>query len=79
MLSKGLTEKDFITTISLIASRHGCRIVDIDLAKRIINLDGPPEAEMACILELEKVLREYTGNTDPAENDGSYGWQEFAA
>ena len=79
MLSKGLTEKDFINTISLIASRHGCRIVDIDLAKRIINLDGPPESEMACILEIEKVLREYIENTDPSENDGSYGWHEFAA
>ncbi len=79
MLPKGLTEKDLITTISLIASRHGCRIVDIDLAKRIINLDGPPESEMACILELDEVFREYTGNTDPAENDGSYGWNEFAA
>ncbi|MBU2521870.1 MAG: hypothetical protein KKH84_05635 [Proteobacteria bacterium] len=79
MLPKGLTEKDFINTISLIASKHGCRIVDIDLAKRIINLDGPPEAEMACILELEEVLRKYMENKDPAENDGFYGWHEFAA
>ena len=79
MLTKGLTEKEFINIISLIASRYGCRIVDIDLAKRIINLDGPPEAEMACILELEKILRDYMGNTDPAENDGSYGWHKFAA
>ncbi len=79
MLPKGLTEKDFINTISLIASRHGCRIVDIDLAKRIINLDGPSESEMACILELEEVLRKYIENKDPAENDDSNGWREFAA
>ena len=79
MLSKGLTEKDFINTISLIASRHGCRILDIDLVKRILDLDGPPESEMACILEIEKVLREYIENTDLSENDGSYGWKEFAA
>jgi len=79
MLSKGLAEKDFINTISLIASRHGCRIVDIDLVKRIIDLDGPPESEMACILEIEKVLREYIENTDPSENDASNGWKEFAA
>ncbi|MBA3017859.1 MAG: hypothetical protein KKH20_04450 [Proteobacteria bacterium] len=79
MLPKGLTEKDFINTISLIASKHGCRIVDIDLAKRIINLDGPPEAEMACILELEEALRKYMEDTKPSENDGSYGWREFAA
>jgi hypothetical protein len=79
MLSKGLTEKDFINIISLIASRHGCRIVDIDLAKRIINLDGPPESEMACFLEIEEILRKYIENTAPAENDGSYGWHEFAA
>ena len=79
MLPKGLTEKDFINIISLIASKHGCRIVGIDLSKRIINLDGLPESEKACILELEEVLREYMANQQPAENDGSYGWHEFAA
>ena len=79
MLPKGLTEKDLITTISLIASKHGCRIVDIDLAKRIINFEGPPEAEIACILELEEVLGKYMEDTKPSENDGSNGWHEFAA
>jgi len=73
MLPKGLTEKDFINTISLIASKHGCRIVDIDLAKRIVNFEGPPEAEMACILELEEVFRKYIENKDPAENDEDFG------
>ena len=53
--------------------------MDIDLAKRIINLDGPSESEMACILELEEVLRKYIENKDPAENDDSNGWREFAA
>jgi len=73
MLPKGLTEKDFINTISLIASKHGCRIVDIDLAKHIVNFEGPPEAEMACILELEEVFRKYIENKDPAENDEDFG------
>jgi hypothetical protein len=79
MLLKNLTEKEFINIISSIASKHGCRILNIDLPKRIIDLDGPPESEIACILELEEALRKYTGDKDSAENDNSHGWKEFAA
>ena len=35
---------------------HGCKLVDIDLDKHILNIEGPEEAQTACALALEKLL-----------------------
>lgn len=35
---------------------HGCKLVDIDLDKHILNIEGPEEAQTACAQALEKLL-----------------------
>lgn len=83
MLSKGLTPEEFINVISLIASSNGCRIVELDLVKRIINLEGPPESEIACAIEIERILGEYAEDPLPAKNERMendyYGWYSLVA
>ena len=83
MLSKGLTEEMFINAVSIIASNYGCRIVDIDLSKRIINLEGPVESEISCAIEIEKVLGKYVEDPLPVKNENMennyYGWHSFGA
>ncbi|MCK5320605.1 hypothetical protein KAJ61_04405 [Candidatus Parcubacteria bacterium] len=65
-----LTEEQFMSTISSIASKHGCRFIDIVdvtavvnnkivLIERIINFDGTPESEYACTIELGDVFKKY--------------------
>jgi len=46
-----LTETQFFSLVSTIASQHGCRLVDIDVDKQIINIAGPSESEYACAVE----------------------------
>ena len=43
-----MDETHFINMVKLTAENHGCRIVDFDLEKHIINLDGPDDAVDAC-------------------------------
>ncbi|MBW2606115.1 MAG: hypothetical protein JRD05_00620 [Deltaproteobacteria bacterium] len=54
-----LTEEQFFSTVSLIASKHGCRIVDINMDRHIIEFKGPTENEMACSMELDNALHKY--------------------
>jgi hypothetical protein len=83
MLSTELTEEMFINAVSIIASDHGCRIVDIDLEKRIINLEGPAESEISCAIEIENALDKYVEDPLPANNEymenNYYGWHSLVA
>ncbi|MCJ7616876.1 MAG: hypothetical protein MUO43_10115 [Desulfobacterales bacterium] len=83
MLSRGVTEEMFINAVSIIASNNGCRIVDIDLAKHIINLEGPAESEISCGIEIENVLGKYLEDPLPIKNDymenNYYGWHSLVA
>ena len=62
-----LTETQFFSLVSTIASKHGCLLVDIDDDKGIINISGPSEAEYTCAIELEKILGQYTADPHPSE------------
>ncbi len=83
MLSKSLSEDQLINAISIIASSYGCRIVDIDFANHTINLEGSPESEISCAVEIEKVLGEYLEDAQPAGNEygenGHYGNHSLVA
>ncbi len=51
-----LNEMQIMQLITTIVNRHGCRIVEMDIANRILNIDGPEEARTACAGELEMFL-----------------------
>jgi hypothetical protein len=61
------TETQFFSLVSTIASKHDCRLVDIDVDKRIINIAGPSESEYACAVELVEILEQYTADPHPSE------------
>ncbi len=62
-----LTEMQFFSIVSTIASKHGCLLVYIDVDKRILNIAGPSGSEYACAVELEKILGQYTADPHPSE------------
>ena len=62
-----LTETQFFSLVSTIASQHACRLVDIDVDKRIVNIAGPSESEYACAVELEEILGQNTADPHPSE------------
>jgi hypothetical protein len=39
-----------------IIEQHGCKLVDVDLDKRILNIEGPEAAQVECALALDKLL-----------------------
>jgi len=45
-----------LTLINSIVLTHECRIVDIDLEQRIINIEGPEEAKIQCAMAIERIL-----------------------
>ena len=51
-----MTESEFVTRINLIAESHNCRTVLIDPEKRLINLEGPVDAQVACAIEISEVM-----------------------
>ncbi len=62
-----LTETQFFSLVSTIASKHACRLVDIDVDKRIVNIVGPSESEYACAVELDEILGQYTADPHLSE------------
>ena len=67
MYCNTLTETQFFSLVSTIASKHGCLLVDIDVDKGIINIAGPSESEYTCALELEEILGQYMADPQPSE------------
>jgi len=62
-----LTETQFFSLVSTIASKHGCLLVDIDVDKCIINIAGPSESEYVCAVELDEILGQYAAVPHPSE------------
>jgi hypothetical protein len=62
-----MTNEDvvFINLVASVAARHGCSITDVDMENRLINLDGSPDDEEACAIELASLLE---GRSDVKEN-----------
>lgn len=45
-----------LTIITNAVERHGCRIVEIDLEKHIIDIEGPDDAQAKCAIALSEIL-----------------------
>lgn len=50
------TDGNFVSMVAHIVEKHGCKIVDIDLENKVLNLDGPDEAVAACARALAEML-----------------------
>jgi len=55
-MSDQANDAAILALIKQTVESHGCSIVDVDLEKRILNLDGPPEAMEACALAISKMI-----------------------
>ena len=53
-----MDETAFLNLIKMTVENHGCSIVDLDLERRIINLDGPDEAMGACAQAIAELVGE---------------------
>jgi ribosome maturation factor RimP len=53
---KELKEDQLLTIVKNVAEQHGCRLVDIDFDKHIVNIEGPDDAQAQCAVALEQVL-----------------------
>lgn len=55
-----ITERKFMQIVSLIAANYGCKVLDVDLDKRLINISGPTkEREIECGDALEAFARQH--------------------
>ena len=46
----------FLNLITATVEKHGCRIVDVDIANHVINLDGLDENVQACAQALAEMM-----------------------
>jgi ribosome maturation factor RimP len=53
---KELKEDQLLTIVKNVVEQHGCRLVDIDFDKHIVNIEGPDDAQAQCAVALEQVL-----------------------
>lgn len=58
---KIIDEYEFASLANIIIETHGCRAVLIDFENRIINIEGPKDKELECIIALADQLGEYIG------------------
>jgi hypothetical protein len=53
---KELREDQLLTIVKNVVEQNGCRLVEIDFEKHILNIDGPEEAQARCAVALQDVL-----------------------
>ena len=53
-----MDEAMFLNLLKMTVENHGCTIVDLDLDRRMINLDGPEEAVDACARAIAELVGE---------------------
>jgi hypothetical protein len=51
-----LKDDQLLTIVQNIVDQNGCRLVEIDFEKHILNIDGPADAQTRCAQALEDVL-----------------------
>ena len=51
-----MDDTTFLNVLKSTVENHGCTIIDVDLEKHIINLDGPDEAVAACALAISELV-----------------------
>lgn len=53
-----MDKTEFLNLLKMTVENHGCNILDLDLERRIINLDGPDEALGACAHAIAELVGE---------------------
>lgn len=56
MTPEYLDSDQYRNFVACIAYQHNCRLREINLTERVIDIEGPPEAVYACSAELERLL-----------------------
>jgi ribosome maturation factor RimP len=51
-----LKEDQLLTIVQNIVEQNGCRLVDIDFERHILNIEGPEDAQIRCAQAIEEVL-----------------------
>jgi hypothetical protein len=51
-----MSDDQILTLVTNIVEKHGCKLIDVDLGKRMINLEGPDDAKVKCAVALEEML-----------------------
>jgi hypothetical protein len=51
-----LRDDQLLTIVNTVVLENGCKLLEIDFDKHILNIGGSEEAQMRCALALEKVL-----------------------
>jgi hypothetical protein len=51
-----MDETAFLNLLKMTVESHGCNIIDLDLEKHIINLDGPDESVNACARAIAELV-----------------------
>ena len=52
-------DSHFLTMAHMIAERNKCKIMDIDMEKRVLHINGPKENQMICIMEIVEAFETY--------------------
>jgi hypothetical protein len=50
-------DTNMLNMVKMIVERHGCKLVDVDFEKHLINIEGPEENQANCA----RALSEYFG------------------
>ena len=53
---KEMREDQLLTIVKNVVEQNGCRLVEIDFERHILNIDGPEEAQARCAVALQDVL-----------------------
>jgi hypothetical protein len=51
-----MREDQLLTIVKNVVEQNGCRLVEIDFEKHILNIDGPEDAQARCAIALQDVL-----------------------
>ena len=51
-----LNDAQLLTVVQNMVEKHGCKIADFDLDKKIINLEGPEDAKANCARAIVEIL-----------------------
>ena len=55
-MNEETSEAQLLTMVTNIVEKHGCKIIEIDLENRAIDLEGPEDAKVSCAIELANLL-----------------------
>ncbi|MGB8424705.1 MAG: hypothetical protein WCD88_02875 [Desulfobacterales bacterium] len=51
-----LNEAQLLTVVKNVVEKYGCKIVDIDLDQKKINLEGPDDVKADCARAIVEIL-----------------------